>query len=82
MEIKHVCQSCGEVMAVHEHSSWQEIKDCQTGMRALCAECRTWRDALSPKRRTRAGAKGTVIFDTEAYRLTEMAALSAEGIRG
>jgi hypothetical protein len=31
MQIKHVCQRCGEVMAVHEHASWQEVKDCQAG---------------------------------------------------
>ena len=42
MEIKHVCQSCGEVMAVHEHGSWQEVKDCLAGMRALCRECASW----------------------------------------
>ncbi|MBV8453847.1 MAG: hypothetical protein JOZ29_16475 [Deltaproteobacteria bacterium] len=27
MQIKHCCTNCGEVMAVHEHSSWQEVKD-------------------------------------------------------
>ena len=32
MEIKHVCQSCGEVMAVHEHASYQEVKDRCTGV--------------------------------------------------
>ena len=42
MQVKHVCQACGEIMAVHEHSSWQEVKDCQRGMHALCAECRSW----------------------------------------
>jgi len=42
MQIKHVCQSCGEVMAVHEHSSWQEVKDCSAGMRPLCGECASW----------------------------------------
>jgi len=42
MEIKHVCQSCGEIMAVHEHESWQEVKDCLTGLRALCRECASW----------------------------------------
>ncbi len=34
---EHVCQSCGAVMAVHIHQSWQEVKDCVAGMRALCA---------------------------------------------
>jgi hypothetical protein len=42
MQIKHCCADCGEVMAVHEHASYQEIKDCLAGMRALCAACRSW----------------------------------------
>jgi hypothetical protein len=42
MQIKHCCADCGEVMAVHEHSSYQEIKDCFAGMRALCTACRSW----------------------------------------
>ena len=42
MEIRHVCQSCGELMAVHEHESWQEVKDCLAGMRALCRERASW----------------------------------------
>jgi len=42
MKIKHVCQSCGELMAVHEHESWQEVKDCLAGMRALCRERASW----------------------------------------
>jgi hypothetical protein len=28
MEVKHCCADCGEVMAVHIHNSWREIKDC------------------------------------------------------
>ena len=39
MQIEHVCQSCGEVMAVHEHSNYQQVKECLAGMRALCDEC-------------------------------------------
>jgi hypothetical protein len=35
----HVCQSCGAVMAVNFHSSYQEVKDCLRGMKALCTEC-------------------------------------------
>ncbi len=42
LEIKHCCADCGEVIVVHEHSSWQQIKDCRAGMRALCTECRSW----------------------------------------
>jgi hypothetical protein len=41
-EVKHCCVDCGAVIEVHEHSSWQEIKDCQAGMRALCRECASW----------------------------------------
>jgi hypothetical protein len=40
MQIKHVCQFCGEVMAVHEHSNYQQVKECLAGMRPLCDECR------------------------------------------
>lgn len=49
MQIKHVCQSCGEVMVVHEHSSWQEVKDCLAGMRPLCAQCDSWPGSSSLK---------------------------------
>jgi hypothetical protein len=42
MQIKHVCQSCGEITAVHEHSSWQEVKDCLAGMPPLCVGCNNW----------------------------------------
>ena len=42
MQITHTCQSCNEVMAVHEHASYQEIKDCLRGMKALCPECSSW----------------------------------------
>ncbi len=40
--IKYCCADCGEVIVVHFHNSWQEIKDCQRGMRALCDACRSW----------------------------------------
>ena len=49
MLVKHVCQSCGEVMAVPEHSSWQEVKDCQAGMRGLCDECQRFPGSPLPK---------------------------------
>jgi hypothetical protein len=42
MKVKHCCQSCGEVLVVHEHSSYQEIKECLAGMKALCPECASW----------------------------------------
>ena len=42
MEIKHCCPSCGDVVVVHIHNSWQEVKDCLAGMRALCTACASW----------------------------------------
>lgn len=53
MEVKHCCVGCGEVMEVHEHASYQEIKDCLTGMYALCAQCAGWPG--SPSARADAG---------------------------
>src|SRR5262249_7490536 len=32
----------GEVMAVHEHRSYQEDKTCLRGIKALCSECASW----------------------------------------
>ena len=49
MQIKHCCADCGEVMAVHEHASYQEIKDCLAGMRALCDACRSWPGSPLPE---------------------------------
>jgi hypothetical protein len=42
MEIKHCCADCGQVLAVHDHASYQEIKDCLAGMKPLCPECASW----------------------------------------
>jgi hypothetical protein len=42
MKVTHCCADCGQVMAAHEHSSWQEIKDCDRNRRALCDACRSW----------------------------------------
>jgi hypothetical protein len=39
MEITHACQLCGEVMAVHEHANYQEVKACLAGMKPLCDPC-------------------------------------------
>ena len=41
-EVKHCCVDCGAVMEVHEHSSWQEIKDCDLNRRALSDACQSW----------------------------------------
>ena len=53
MESKHVCQSCGTVMAVHNRSNYQEVKKCLRGMKALCDECDSWPG--SPSARADAG---------------------------
>ncbi len=50
MQVKHVCQSCGEVMAVHNHSSYVEVTLCLRGMRAVCDECRRWPGCPLPQR--------------------------------
>jgi hypothetical protein len=55
MGIKHVCLDCGEVLAVHEHSSWQEVKDCQRGMRPLCDACASWPGSPASRWDVRAG---------------------------
>jgi hypothetical protein len=54
MQIKHVCRSCGEVMAVHEHANYQEVKDCLRGMKPLCW-VRAGQDVTLPPERWRAG---------------------------
>ena len=53
MEVKHCCAGCGEIMAVHEHSSWQEIKDRDRNRRALCDAGRSWPRCPLPQERTR-----------------------------
>jgi hypothetical protein len=42
MEVRHVCESCGELLAVHEHANYQQVKDCRGTMRPLCNECASW----------------------------------------
>lgn len=51
MQIKHVCESCGEVLAVCEHPNYQSVKDCR--MRPLCAECASWPGCPLPSEGTR-----------------------------
>jgi hypothetical protein len=53
VEIKHVCHSCGEVMAVHEHSNYQEVKNCLRGMKPLCEECASYPGCPLPADETR-----------------------------
>jgi hypothetical protein len=55
VQIIHTCQSCNSVMAVHEHSSYQEIEDCLRGMKPLCAECNSWPGSPRPSARAEAG---------------------------
>ena len=40
--IVHVCVACGAILAVHSNSNYREVKECLTGMKALCLECDSW----------------------------------------
>ena len=40
--VVHVCESCGTLLAVHNHRSYAEVKACVRGMRPLCPECASW----------------------------------------
>jgi len=51
MQIKHCCADCGEVLAVHEHNSYQEVKDCLASMRPLCDVCCHWPGCPLPPER-------------------------------
>jgi hypothetical protein len=42
MEVRHVCESCGELLAVHHHANFQQVKDCRATMRPLCEACASW----------------------------------------
>jgi phage FluMu protein Com len=35
MQIRHVCESCGKLLAVCEHSSYAELRRCWLGMKRL-----------------------------------------------
>ena len=74
MQIKHCCADCGEVLAVHEHLSWQAIKDCQAGMRALCDSCRSWPGCPLPEE----GKRGTQFHS--AIRLAMLDRLFVAGL--
>lgn len=56
MEIKHCCEDCGDVLVVHDHTSYQEVKDCRTAMRPLCDTCGSWLGCPLPA----AGTRGAV----------------------
>jgi hypothetical protein len=51
MQINHVCQSCGELMEVHEHGSWLEVKACTRTVPALCPQCASWPEVPSNEAR-------------------------------
>ena len=53
MKIKHACQSCVDVMAVHDHDSYQEIKACLRGLKPLCESCASWLGSPLPSEGTR-----------------------------
>jgi hypothetical protein len=49
MQIKHVCQSCGEVMQVcDDHKDWLSVKRCDRHRKALCATCASWPGVNQP----------------------------------
>ena len=52
-EVKHCCVDCGQVIVVHEHSSYVEVKLCLRGMRPLCDECRRFPGCRLPQGGTR-----------------------------
>jgi hypothetical protein len=59
MKVTHCCADCKEVMAVHEHSSWQESKTVfVTGVLHTMSAAAEW---TLPRMDTRAGGK------TEGY---------------
>ena len=37
--VRYVCAACGELLAVHEHASYQEVKDCLAAIKPLCPTC-------------------------------------------
>jgi len=50
MQVKHVCQDGGALLAVHFHDNWQQVKDCRKGMRRLCDDCRPFPGCPLPQR--------------------------------
>jgi hypothetical protein len=46
MRINHVCVSCGQLLAVCEHTSHADLRRCWLGMKKLCAECSSWPGSL------------------------------------
>jgi hypothetical protein len=53
LQIKHCCEDCGAVLAVHEHANYQQVKDCRATMRPLCDECRRFPGSPLPSEGTR-----------------------------
>jgi hypothetical protein len=42
MRINHVCVSCGQLLALCEHTSHADLRRCWLGMKKLCAECASY----------------------------------------
>ena len=56
MRINHVCVSCGQLLAVCEHTSHADLRRCWLGMKKLCAECSSYPgSAPLPQERKRGG---------------------------
>jgi hypothetical protein len=48
MPIKHLSESCGELLAAHDHANYQEVKDCRATMRAAI-NAQVGQDARFPR---------------------------------
>jgi hypothetical protein len=53
VEVNYVCESCGDLLATHDHYSFLEVKQCLRGMKALCVECAKWPGCPLPEDGTR-----------------------------
>src|SRR5690242_8002378 len=68
------CQSCNAIMAVHNHSSYQEVKDClrtsrPTGnSRPAVLLCEGWREGHRTRKRTLANPTDWPAAQVEALR--------------
>jgi hypothetical protein len=49
--VRRVCAACGELLAVHEHASYQEVKDCLAGIKPLWPMCASWPGCPLPQER-------------------------------
>ena len=49
MQIRHVCQSCGKLLAVCEHANYTDLKRCWQSIKALCPECAGWPESAQAR---------------------------------